>query len=264
MFFLKSKDGKTDMSSLVFESAGLFLSRGEWIHGTRILSSYEIIFMLSGKVYIKEEEKNYALEKDDLLLLTPGRKHGGVKPSRGVSFYWLHFDTDTKFDDNCFHFKDTARLSGLFKMLLHIVNTPFYPVSSAEYMTKIILNEIEFLSEKSVAENNPAYMAAEYIASNIGTRPTVTDVAEHLGYNADYLCRLFRSAYGITLKNFIAEETVKKAKILLTETGKSIGSVSETLGFENENLFAKFFKYHEGITPSKYISMCYNTHINHI
>lgn len=107
-------------------------------------------------------------------------------------------------------------------------------------------------------------MAAEYIASNIGTRPTVTDVAEHLGYNADYLCRLFRSAYGITLKNFIAEETVKKAKILLTETGKSIGSVSETLGFENENLFAKFFKYHEGITPSKYISMCYNTHINHI
>ena len=42
-----------------------------------------------------------------------------------------------------------------------------------------------------------------------------------------------------------------------------IVETAKYLGYENENLFVKFFKYHEGITPSQYVSMFYNTHINH-
>lgn len=252
-----------ETKNISFDMCGNFVSKGEWIHPRRTNNTYEIIFVLSGKVYMCEENKNYILEKDDILILSPEKEHFGFRSSREVSFFWLHFKTDAKLLENRFHFSDTAQLLSFFRTLLHIRSTPFYPSGSCEDLTCLIINEISFLSKKVERSDNAAYMAAEYVTANIRLRLSVSDVACHLGYNPDYLCRLFKSVFGKNLKSYIAEETVKRAKTMLSEPASSPGYVAAKLGFESENLFSKFFKYHEGITPSKYISLCYNTHINH-
>ena len=252
-----------DKDDVCFESCGQFVSRGEWIHPRRIGNSFEIILVLSGKVYICEENDSFVLEKNDVLILSPDKEHYGFRPSKDVSFYWVHFYSDARLCEKFFRFSDTAQLVSLFRMLLHNKNTPFYPKSSAGYLVRLIINELSFLSKKVEKSDNAAYKAAEYVTANLRLRLTVSDVAKHLGYNPDYLCRLFNRVFGTNLKKFIADETVKRAKIILTEGGKTPGSAAEELGFENENLFSKFFKYHEGMTPSQYISMCYNTHINY-
>lgn len=254
---------ESEKDDLKFYSCGQFISRGEWVHPKRVEKTYEIILVLSGKVYITEDDENFLLEKNDVLILSPGKEHFGYRTSKDVSFFWLHFFWDAKLSENYFRFSDTAQLVSLFRMLLHSKNTPFYPSSSVEYLTKLIINEISFLSKKVEKSDNAAYKAAEYVTSNLRLRLTVLDVAEHLGYNPDYLCRLFNRVFGTNLKKFIADETVKRAKSILNEGGKTPGKAAEELGFENENLFSKFFKYHEGVTPSQYISMCYNTHINY-
>ncbi len=255
----------TDITNhkLNYRMAGLFVSRGEWCHPGITEPTYEIILVMSGKVHIREEQTEYTLEKNSLLLLSPGKYHVGTRSSKNVSFYWLHFTTDAVFEKKHFELTDTAQLVALFRMLLHTLNTPFYPRSSAEYTLRLILNEIRFVSGKSEERDKAAYMAAEYALSNIRLRLSVADIAEHLGYNPDYLCRIFKKTFGKTLKQFVAEETIKRAKTLLTESGSNISNVACELGFETENLFTKFFKYHEGMSPSQYVSMCYNTHINH-
>lgn len=254
---------ENEKDEFMFYMCGQFVSRGEWIHPARIENTYEIILVLAGKVYIAEEDENFVLEKNDVLILSPGKKHFGYRSSKDVSFFWLHFFGDAKFSEKHYRFSDTAQLVSLFRMLLHIKNTPFYPESSVGYLTRLIINEIYFLSKRVEKSDNAAHKAAEYVISNLRLRLTVADVAEHLGYNPDYLCRLFNRVFGTNLKKFIADETVKKAKSILNEGGKTPGKAAEELGFENENLFSKFFKYHEGVTPSQYISMCYNTHINY-
>ncbi len=254
---------ESEKDDICFESCGQFVSRGEWIHPRRIGNSYEIILVLSGKVFIAEEDESFVLEKNDLLIFSPEKEHFGYRSSKDVSFFWLHFYWDARLLEKHFSFSDTAQLVSLFRMLLHSKNTPFYPRSSVEYLTRLIINEISFLSKKVEKSDNAAYKAAEYVTSNLRLRLTVADVAVHLGYNPDYLCRLFNRVFGTNLKKFIADETVKKAKNILNEGGKTPGKAAEELGFENENLFSKFFKYHEGVTPSQYISMCYNTHINY-
>lgn len=256
----KDKEKEPDIS---FRSCGLFVSRGEWIHPDRVIDSYEIIFVVSGKVFIREGDTDYILQKNDVLLLSPGVRHFGTKHTRDLSFYWMHFDSDSDFSGKCFSFSDTAALTGLFRTLLHNTNTPFYPPSSATHTVYLILNEIDFLSEKTDDTKDAAFMAAEYVMSNIKLRPTVSDVASHLRYNPDYLSRVFKKAFGQSLRDYISHAIIAKAKLLLSQTGNSVAAVSAELDFENENLFTKFFKYHEGITPTQYISMCYNTHINH-
>lgn len=246
-----------------FRSCGLFVSRGQWIHPDRVIDSYEIIFVVSGKVYIKEGDTDYILQKNDVLLLSPGMRHFGTKHTKDLSFYWLHFDCDSTFLEKHYSFLDTASLTGLFRMLLHNVNTPFYPPSSATHFVYLILNEIDFLSKKTDGGKDAAFMAAEYVMSNVKLRPTVSDVASHLRYNPDYLSRVFKKTFGESLRDYISRAIIAKAKLLLSETGISVRMVAAELDFENENLFTKFFKYHEGMTPTQYISMCYNTHINH-
>lgn len=249
---------------LVFESCGEFVSRGEWIHPRRIIGSYEIIAVLAGKVYLKEGADSYVLEKNHILLLSPNVEHEGTRTSRDVSFFWLHFRSDAVFDQKHFVFSDTdsASLLSLFRILLHDVNTPFYPQSSAEYLTRLILNEISYLSDRNNSENAVARKAAEFIAANLHRRPTVADIAARFGYHPDYFTRLFRKAYGQSIGAFIADQTMKSAKTMLCTSGKTIAEVAHALGFENANAFTNFFKYHEGITPSRYATLYPNTHIN--
>lgn len=49
-------------------SSGRFISRGQWIHPRRTISSNEIIFVLEGTVNINEDGKEYSLVKNDVLV----------------------------------------------------------------------------------------------------------------------------------------------------------------------------------------------------
>lgn len=261
MFLKKSVEDST----VSFETCGRFVSRGEWIHPTRILHSYEILFVTAGKVPIREENREYCLEKNDVLLLSPEREHGGICASRDVSFFWLHFRGNIETEETFFRFDEhtTTALQSLFRMLLHNANTPLYPASSSEYLTRLILNEISYLSDRNISSDGLLHRIAEYIAANLALRPSVTDIADHFGYNPDYLCRLFKKRYGRTLQSFVIAQTVKHAESLLLRSEMNLSETANALGFENENTFSKFFKYHEGVTPSQYASVYYNTHVNH-
>ncbi|MDD7700214.1 MAG: helix-turn-helix domain-containing protein [Eubacteriales bacterium] len=49
---------------------------------------------------------------------------------------------------------------------------------------------------------------------------------------------------------------------LLLNTDYSLKAISGMCGFEDENAFVKFFKYHEGLTPTKYRNRYFRTHRN--
>ena len=258
-------NGDDSQKAPLFESCGKFVSRGEWIHPRRVLHSYEIIAVLSGKVYLREGKTEYVAEKNHVLLLSPDTEHSGYRYSRGVSFYWLHFRLDAVPNQKYFIFSDAEMpsLLSLFRILLHDVNTPLYPESSAVYLTRLILNEISYLSDRKQRKNDVAEKVADYILSDLARRPSVSEIAEHFGYHPDYLSRLFRKSFGQSLGAYIAEQTVKRAKYWLSENEKSVAEIARELGFENANAFTHYFKYHEGITPSHYASIYYNTHENH-
>ena len=56
---------------------------------------------------------------------------------------------------------------------------------------------------------------------------------------------------------------MKLAKDLLLTTDMSVKQISRELGYSEENLFIKFFTYHEKISPAAFLAKYCNTHINH-
>ena len=70
--------------------------------------------------------------------------------------------------------------------------------------------------------------------------------------NPSYLSKLFREETGVTLTEFVNCYRVERSIPLLRFTQMTIAQVSESVGFLDENYYARIFKKHMGLSPKAY------------
>lgn len=247
-----------------YDMIGEFHSSGEWLHPKRRISSFEMILVLNGTVFIAEESQEYILQKNQLLVLEPFKEHYGYKKvSEPTAFYWFHFFTDLEIPLKSYNGTDIYEIKLLLKKLLHIANTPDYSAAAADSAGYLIFEELSRISAEEHSTNQAlTAQITEYIRNNIKSGITVSDIARNLGYNADYIGKYFKKNRGIGLKEYLAVQKIKLAKDLLLTTDMSVKQISRDLGYNEENLFIKFFIYHEKISPAAFKAKYCNTHIN--
>ena len=249
-------------------SSGKFLSDGEWIHPKRIISSFEIIYVVEGHVYIQEEDHKYVINKGEILILQPGKMHFGYEISQGnTSFYWVHFmDSDYYVLQNInpySSFQDTYDINLHFKQLLHVANTLEYPKYTNNLVLWLILTEIYVKQKEQVKKYTPLLKdVCEWIRINSEKKITVKDIADRFGYNEDYITRIFKKNFSMGIKRYISETKLKTIKNRLISSYDPIKKISHETGFDNYKDFLKYFKYHENISPMEFRKIYFNTHIN--
>lgn len=246
-----------------FSGIGLFDANSPWIHPARVEETYEIIYVISGTVYIKEDEEEFILKKGDLIILKPKINHIGFKESFGkTSFYWLHFFT------NNIHFFTQGKylFSGikqdyLFKEILH----HSHKKNTSPIMSELLLSQLLLSNASDIGEEKSKKLVKdifEWTKINGSPNLKVTDIAKHFDYSEDHLSRLMKKEYGKNLKQIINDFILEKAKGLLVNTNFSVKEISAALEFDDMNSFFKFFKYHTGKSPSQYRNSYYVTHMN--
>ena len=259
----KDKVKKSDMlvidgTQLCFSNMGLFESEAEWIHPVATTDTYELIFVRFGRVHIAEGEDEYLLKAGDMLLLDPHREHRGTAVSTGLtSFYWLHFYTDQigKFPFPK-HFTPTVNVERTLTELMHLQE-------SNRTLAELTLAELLLeLGQTAEYGNKRAYEIAEFIRINAHRPLTVLDVARHFGYSADHLSKILKREFGYDTKTAIIKRRAEHIESLLINTDYSVKEIALQCGFDDENKFVKFFKYHEGITPTQFRNRFFHVHMN--
>lgn len=242
--------------------SGWIQSHKNWSHKKRHLDYYEIIFVVKGSVYLQVNNHHFTLTENDLLILPPYNTIYGYKESEQTnSFYWVRFATD-QFEafhiaDCYLKIADPYKLIELFKQLLFIANSPGYPAYMPDVILTFILNILSMHHTSNIQKNHIiAKNVAEWICENVNMNTTAEEIGRIFNYNKDYLCRLFKSVMGVTLKEYINREQIKRAKNMLLTSNYTIKQISEIFGCENENLFIKFFTYHAKISPTKFRNHC--------
>ena len=247
-----------DQTTLRFSNMGLFDSDVDWIHPTVTIDSFELIYVVAGEIFLREEDTNYHLKKGELLLLDAGKEHGGTQLSHGrTSFYWLHFYT------NDIHTIAPQKQSTppqnavyTFQELMHLQETD-------HTLAELVL--ARFLKESNVKReygNRTAHEIAEFIRIHSNRPLTVTEIAQRFGYSPDHLSRLLRRDFGYDTKTAIVKKRLEYIESLLINTDHSVKELAAQCGFEDENKFVKFFKYHKKITPSQYRNRYFYVHMN--
>ena len=92
----------------------------------------------------------------------------------------------------------------------------------------------------------------QYIKNNVSCTLQISDIAQKFGYERTWLYRLFKKEKGISMKNYITDMCIQKARYLLTETNKGCMQIASELGYSSYAGFVRVFKEHVGRMPDDY------------
>ncbi|MFO6299743.1 helix-turn-helix domain-containing protein [Rahnella selenatireducens] len=261
------------------QNGGLFISRGVGTHPTRKLSSHELIYVVRGTLSLHEENTRFDLREGESLLLFPGREHKGVTTfDPELKFYWLHFDIVEKttliqsqqnnpslqlnIPQHC-KIRDTETVLTLFRLFLYEQERGG---NSLSLFLVLLLQEVSRVWPENVEPGGPgvalAYKARELITTQYHLPLSASELANRLHCNADYLGRVFRMTFQMTLTDALHKQRVAVAeKLLLSNTG-NVADVARKTGFNDVAYFRRIFRKLLGITPAAYKKLYCREHIN--
>lgn len=261
------------------QNGGLFISRGMGTHPTRQLSSHELIYVVRGTLSLQEENTRFDLHEGESLLLFPDREHKGVTVfDPELKFYWLHFDIvknttiiksqqinpslQLDIPQHC-KVRDTETVLTLFRLFLYEQERGG---NSLELFLILLLQEVSRAWPENVAPGGPgvalAYKARELITTQYHLPLGASELADRLHCNADYLGRVFRLTFQMTLTDALHKQRVAAAeKLLLSNTG-NVADIARQTGFNDVAYFRRVFRKLLGITPAAYKKLYCREHIN--
>ncbi|VDR23910.1 DNA-binding transcriptional regulator AraC [Raoultella terrigena] len=237
------------------QNGGLFISRGVGSHPSRTLDSWEAIFVEKGTLTIREEDKIFTVKSGESLLLWPQRRHVGVGEfPADLKFYWLHFELTPAVEKKAQQsvlmlpqhttLSDPQYMTGLFRQFLNEQENVHRSVA-LECILLLILQQISASALSENAGNNPgialAWKARQMIGTHFHLPISASLLAKELHCNVDYLGRVYRRAFRLTLTEAIHRQRVRAAEKLLISDSLSLKEVAEQCGFSRCGLFSANF-----------------------
>ncbi|WP_414584052.1 helix-turn-helix domain-containing protein [Scytonema sp. PCC 10023] len=95
-------------------------------------------------------------------------------------------------------------------------------------------------------------LAIEYINAHLEQDIQLADLAELLGMSRYYFVRLFKQSMGVTPYQYVLQQRIERAKMLLKHRETAISDISLECGFANQSHFTKHFRQFTGMTPKAY------------
>lgn len=88
----------------------------------------------------------------------------------------------------------------------------------------------------------------EHFAEKISNR----EIADAVYLTPDYANRVFKDAYGLSIKDYLTDLRMQKAQQLLRDEANTISEVAAQVGFDNFSYFSTQFKKYTGLTPNEW------------
>ena len=272
-----------------FCSAGNLVNDSGFLHGDRCLTTFVLLVGNEGDLYIAQGDQTHVLKKGKYLLLFPGLRHFGVRPSEGMlNYYWCHFyianscpytleDMDHPISpeaDPAFCLPELGdclsheKTSLLFRQLIDVSRTPGTQRIKDLTIT-LILSDLahNYALQKDEAEHlhndSPIInKVVDFIKHNYAQPINIDLLSKRFNYNGSYLSMLFKKCTGVPLVTYINHTRIDAAKSLLLNSSNSVSCIASQVGFNDEKYFMRSFKAAEGTTPTRYRNLYSYMHIN--
>ena len=94
--------------------------------------------------------------------------------------------------------------------------------------------------------------SCEYIKAHLTEPIQVKKLAQQSGYAEYYFSHKFKKEMGVSVKEYILNEKINQAKVMLTSSDESIQKIGDSLAFGSRSYFYTCFQKAEGMSPSEY------------
>ena len=249
---------KVEVQAELDVSAAYFISVSDgWMHKQRFLDLAELIYVTEGELHLSVGSETVSLAAGDSYLVRKYTTMSGARASAGAcSFYTVSFYCSLEKYDVLYG--KVLRISSRSSYAETLFNQLTFYASKEKgegyLMDSAFALLLEMLYDSRIREPERVQMhgIVNYINDHIASPLTVEDISEQFHYSSDYIAKIFRQQFGVTIKQYVIEKKLSVAKRLLTTSDISVKQVGQAVGFAESVLFEKFFKYHVKMTPKKY------------
>ncbi|MDF2568371.1 MAG: hypothetical protein K0R90_1827 [Oscillospiraceae bacterium] len=241
-------------------------------HITRCFNEFVAIFMLENSLYFSEDDEDIVLTPGEWYVQLPGLKQQGKLPSPFCKYFYIHFkaaEIRLPYVDSSECLVSKIKKNGRLTLPVRGKFDKDEFVLMFDRLKTIGINRSNYISEQAVflqileslalTVNPPESKYAsitlnlqEYLAKNYHKDIKLNNLNTIFSYSNDYLTKIFKEEYGITPSQYIKKLRIKNAKELLTHTEKTIGEISESIGYHDETVFFRAFKQQTGMSPGAF------------
>lgn len=118
----------------------------------------------------------------------------------------------------------------------------------ADYITRV--QETKRNSQVSPLIQDTCYYITQHLTES--ERLSIQELAKRIGYTEYYFSHKFKKETGYSVNDFILNEKISQAKLLLSGTKQSIQDISDSLAFCNRSYFYSCFQKKVGMSPTEY------------
>ena len=226
-------------------------------HVTRRFSQGVLLLLLEGTLYFEEEGVPAAVSQGEWYIQRPGLLQTGERGSPSPFYFYIHFEGDFREEDGGPDLR--LPLSGRFRResllpLLEALSRCRQEAAERQAFQDSLFHSILYLLYSSDQEGrNPlAYQILKAVSSRLDQPFSLSALAEELGYCEDYVGRVFRRQYGVSVGRYLARLRLQKARQLLRDTEKSIRQVGAEVGYPDQTQFYRLFRRETGLSPSQW------------
>lgn len=124
------------------------------------------------------------------------------------------------------------------------------------FMLKMLTDYVgrvqQLKNKENAARSNVIQELCHFIAAHLEEEIDVDALAARFGYTTYYLTSKFKKETGQAINQYIKEQRLRRAMLLLQYSHRSIVDIYVSLQFSSQSFFTSAFKAYTGVTPKQY------------
>lgn len=265
--FINTPSASARKNFFYVQEIGYFKTTPPYFTERKNLSSYLIVYTLSGKGILSYGDTQYTILPGQLFFIhcIPFH-HYACAPDSEWEFLWLHFNGSSaggfyeefvKEQFSIVHCRDSFTTESTLRRILSL--TIKKEIHSEILCSNLITNILTDLIIQNTEHNLaltflPDYIkkASKELEQHFLEPFSLEKIAHSCGVSKYHLSREFKKYIGIPPNEYVISLRLNYAKELLRFSRHSITEISEQCGFNQTSHFIHLFKEREGTTPLQY------------
>jgi AraC family transcriptional regulator len=131
-----------------------------------------------------------------------------------------------------------------------------YVESLTQVLAIHLLRHYSTLTQPITSENRrlthaQVQQATDYIHTHLGQELSLGQIAEVINISPTYFASLFKRATGTSPHQYVVQQRVERAKLMLSKTNLAIADIAFQVGFSSQSHLTRQFKRITGMTPKQ-------------
>lgn len=226
-------------------------------------SNLELIYCAEGVVKTYADEKEYTLNKGDILVVNPDSFHGTFEYHNCV-YNVLMIDPSFSHSNGIYpenlrltEYIRNEKVSELFKNVINAfqdnsqLKTAIIRQSVLTLLIYLYANFTQDTVSKSYSTGkNRIKDVIKYINEHYREKLTIDDISKHIGISKSYLSHEFTKFTGRSIVEHINLTRCQRAQKLI-RSGMNVSEAAAESGFENLSYFTRTYKKQLNVLPSE-------------